>query len=243
MAGFFVALSVVLALVFVCALGCIICCGVYLQRKEVPDDWDWFDRSYVMENASSGQTAAEIEADSANARRQLVLNSINLKKVIMGSNRNNDENNRSNIESSVRDVLAKSVKNFRTWVGNESSSQGKSPPDSIEVFQGDDEGKSERKSDIIIENIKYRKSLSQMKTSFRNRLSSRGSSASSMELYTTKTCFICLERYKVGESIVWSTNKECCHSYHKDCMVRWLMDHDDCPLCRKDYLNIRPVMK
>jgi len=57
-------------------------------------------------------------------------------------------------------------------------------------------------------------------------------------LYTPATCFICLEKYKVGDKIYWSKNDKCSHSFHSTCMMRWLFDNDDCPLCRENYVNI-----
>lgn len=51
-------------------------------------------------------------------------------------------------------------------------------------------------------------------------------------------CGICLCEYEEGEEICWSSNIECTHLFHKDCIVEWLMRHDDCPCCRCDYLTI-----
>ena len=56
--------------------------------------------------------------------------------------------------------------------------------------------------------------------------------------YDDMICPICLETYKGGEEVCQSTNDECPHSFHLDCMMKWLIMHDNCPLCRADYLNI-----
>eukprot|EP00979_Chaetoceros_neogracilis_P014037 scaffold4371_cov230-Chaetoceros_neogracile.AAC.1 len=56
-------------------------------------------------------------------------------------------------------------------------------------------------------------------------------------LYSPKTCAICLEIYKVNDTICWSANEACHHAYHLDCMVGWLMENDECPLCRENYLE------
>ncbi len=56
-------------------------------------------------------------------------------------------------------------------------------------------------------------------------------------LYCPKKCAICLEPYKVGDEICWSKNEKCSHAFHLDCMSEWLMENDDCPLCRENYLN------
>jgi len=52
----------------------------------------------------------------------------------------------------------------------------------------------------------------------------------------THTCAICVDQYKEGDEVAWSMNKDCCHAYHGDCIVQWLMDNDDCPMCRSKYI-------
>ena len=37
------------------------------------------------------------------------------------------------------------------------------------------------------------------------------------------TCSICLERYKIGDTVCWSSNTVCCHVFHLHCIVHWLM--------------------
>lgn len=60
---------------------------------------------------------------------------------------------------------------------------------------------------------------------------------STNSLHDPKVCTICLEPYKENEEICWSKNEKCSHSFHLDCMTNWLMDHDDCPICRSEYLQ------
>ena len=57
-------------------------------------------------------------------------------------------------------------------------------------------------------------------------------------LYSPKVCPICCEEYKTGDDIAWSKNESCYHAYHVDCIMEWLMDHDDCPLCREKYIEL-----
>ena len=50
-------------------------------------------------------------------------------------------------------------------------------------------------------------------------------------------CPICLGEFEAGQEICSSKNLDCHHSFHLDCMLEWLMKHDECPLCRQDYLK------
>jgi len=55
-------------------------------------------------------------------------------------------------------------------------------------------------------------------------------------LYSPKSCPICCDDYAKGDDIAWSKNEQCCHAFHTDCIIEWLMNHDDCPICRSNYL-------
>ena len=59
---------------------------------------------------------------------------------------------------------------------------------------------------------------------------------STLTLYSPKICPICMESYHTGEEIAWSSNDECPHAFHLDCMMGWLMEHSNCPMCRAEYL-------
>ena len=47
-----------------------------------------------------------------------------------------------------------------------------------------------------------------------------------------------MDEYQIGDEICCSKNKDCTHVYHAECMIQWLMKHDECPLCRADYLKV-----
>ena len=56
------------------------------------------------------------------------------------------------------------------------------------------------------------------------------------------TCTICLNNYRVGDTIVWSTS--CSHVFHMSCMESWLMKYPGkphCPYCRGDFLSTRKL--
>jgi len=70
-------------------------------------------------------------------------------------------------------------------------------------------------------------------------------------------CSICLEPYVAGDIVARlktnhnttasgnpdETNEEsngCNHWFHEDCILEWLQNHDECPLCRKDMIHNDP---
>lgn len=48
-------------------------------------------------------------------------------------------------------------------------------------------------------------------------------------------CDICLLEYEVGDEVAWSPNMKCTHTYHKDCVLDWLVRKPSCPNCRHDF--------
>ena len=50
-------------------------------------------------------------------------------------------------------------------------------------------------------------------------------------------CPICLGEYKRGDEICSSQDRVCAHIFHRLCIIRWLLEHNDCPCCRRDLLK------
>ena len=59
----------------------------------------------------------------------------------------------------------------------------------------------------------------------------------SSSIYSPKECAICMSSYKHDDAICWSQNENCFHAYHLNCMVEWLVRHNECPMCRRNYLK------
>mmetsp|Transcript_2011 Transcript_2011/g.4622 ORF Transcript_2011/g.4622 Transcript_2011/m.4622 type:complete len:318 (-) Transcript_2011:1337-2290(-) len=62
-------------------------------------------------------------------------------------------------------------------------------------------------------------------------------------------CAICIESYKQGDNVIWSSNNDCIHCFHRECFVRAAstatvkLEKDDplclpCPVCRQTFLNL-----
>lgn len=59
-------------------------------------------------------------------------------------------------------------------------------------------------------------------------------------------CAICLMSYEVGEIVIWSSNKECIHAFHQECVVGWLVKmqpETPCPCCRAEFTDLERVRK
>lgn len=56
---------------------------------------------------------------------------------------------------------------------------------------------------------------------------------------TSSECAICLDSYKVKDTVVWSTNSSCPHVYHESCVAPWLIANKDscCPTCRQPFVS------
>ena len=55
--------------------------------------------------------------------------------------------------------------------------------------------------------------------------------------YTHRSCPICNELYQEGDEVCWSRNYDCAHAFHLDCKVIYLMNTDECLLCRNNFLK------
>lgn len=56
----------------------------------------------------------------------------------------------------------------------------------------------------------------------------------------SNSCVICLEEYREGDTITWSSNNNCCHAFHRDCLINYLVkvkeeDTYPCPCCRQNF--------
>lgn len=64
------------------------------------------------------------------------------------------------------------------------------------------------------------------------------------QAHVPNCCAICLGDYEVGDTVVWSSNQECPHAYHQECICDWLVKMQPatpCPLCRNEFTDLERV--
>mmetsp|Transcript_25114 Transcript_25114/g.54393 ORF Transcript_25114/g.54393 Transcript_25114/m.54393 type:complete len:376 (+) Transcript_25114:207-1334(+) len=53
------------------------------------------------------------------------------------------------------------------------------------------------------------------------------------------SCAICLDPYRVGDIVVWSSNENCRDVFHESCIISWLTKKRNarCPCCRQQFID------
>lgn len=65
----------------------------------------------------------------------------------------------------------------------------------------------------------------------------------SRDISDTLQCAICLSAFHEGTPVCSSIHSDCNHCYHKDCIIPWLLKHEDCPYCRGQYIDLDELMQ
>ena len=56
-----------------------------------------------------------------------------------------------------------------------------------------------------------------------------------------RECAVCLEAFCDNDEICTSNNPDCPHVFHRTCIHSWLMRQEECPCCRRPYLQFDPL--
>ncbi len=78
------------------------------------------------------------------------------------------------------------------------------------------------------------------------------------------SCAICLTEYEKCDRVCWSSNAECTHVFHEDCILQWLtssgkkrsmsqyftkhptdaklLENEFCPCCRQEFICVNPAL-
>jgi len=156
-------------------------------------------------------------------RRKLILRSIIIKKAV---------------SSECTDLQTCPSQNDveQGRVADPSDSKTSKLPDEVtKSIDSGDGAENKQKENILVDTIRsITLSVSEAIGNLSNGLSD--ASLPPMDEYSDKSCPICLEKYAAGEEICWSKNDKCVHVFHLECMLAWLIQNDNCPLCRENYL-------
>ena len=65
-----------------------------------------------------------------------------------------------------------------------------------------------------------------------------GTSPTPTTRLVSATCAICLVQYEPGCYVSWSSNSDCTHVFHRDCILMWLLKKEEplCPCCRQEFV-------
>lgn len=168
--------------------------------------------------------------DERDIRRQFILTNIIHKKFVTKSSQANDDteagtsqDNFQSVEIDEGEVIFPHEAIIRERLERIAS-----------MRLGDEEqggviATNDKKDDICIETLRSIRSEMNIQLDIEQSLGE--------SLYSPRSCPICCEDYVKGDDVAWSKNEDCCHAFHTDCIVPWLMDHDDCPMCRCVYVK------
>jgi hypothetical protein len=114
--------------------------------------------------------------------------------------------------------------------------------ESLNELDEESRGRME-KGNIYIDSTSMQSSLCNVTAdkslnSIRRCLNMTASSKQAESIYSPRSCPVCCEDYEKGDDIAWSRNEDCVHAFHFKCIVEWLVENDDCPMCRSDYLKV-----
>ena len=166
-------------------------------------------------------------------------------------NNNNDNNPNNNLNQTAQEDRRALVMNnviVQHWRNSPRNLQQDDEERTDEVIQStcNSPGRSslskwdDENGDLILGQMSTNNSIvSSLRSSitFLKHIGASTSIRKSTSMLNNDFCTICLEQYKENDQICRSRNRECLHNFHLDCMMNWLLRHDECPICRSVYLD------
>mmetsp|Transcript_8821 Transcript_8821/g.13339 ORF Transcript_8821/g.13339 Transcript_8821/m.13339 type:complete len:250 (-) Transcript_8821:2634-3383(-) len=218
-----IVLILIVTLIFVRFL----CCGNCSVGDNPPDD-----EFYVM--STNERISPEQQRRYLERRRTLIMKSIVQKKAIRRTDsaeitlpHESELSKRSTVDR-IEEGRNEESLNLDLSASDSSAQSDSDGGRQISPLDGSQQTESEmvQKEDIFV------------KSFHDHRSTHHGIDDSvSSSLYSPKECAICMSRYKHGDAICWSQNEKCFHAYHLSCMVEWLMKHNECPMCRRNFFR------
>mmetsp|Transcript_35910 Transcript_35910/g.38892 ORF Transcript_35910/g.38892 Transcript_35910/m.38892 type:complete len:258 (-) Transcript_35910:174-947(-) len=196
-------------------------------------------------------TTSEVNADTAERRRELVLGRLEYRKILPPSSRStteqksNDNKNKKNEDTAEIDL---EKGEGRTASSNKGKGKDKKKNDDKDIeaetkktIKNDDDDVPTSSTDTWLDSSV--RSFIGLGLSSINIFNIVGTSSRNEE---DNCCSICLEPYAVGDTVARlkkeqtdsNNDKDTCHHwFHEDCILQWLQHHDECPLCRKNMIT------
>lgn len=209
--------------------------GLWCSLRNIHRRQQHSGRGEPSERAATIQTVNDEEKQ--NDRRLKILTNIIHKKVLHSKSKNDNNHEEKDITVILpheKVLSSRALKNHKEDIDDDKSEDRSNDISSSTIIPipfSPPQSKNKDKRNLLKSNIFVESARSLLKA-----MDISESNISS--IYSPKTCPICIDNYKVDDEIAWSRNDDCYHAFHLECILGWLMEHDECPLCRGDYLCI-----
>ena len=150
-----------------------------------------------------------------------------------------NEQNNAIMEQALSDMLLRmSYMNGLRPRGNFVIQPNLSYEELLEMYGNGDENRRGASEEVInsypIEMVGRETDTVEFKKKMEEKTESSNPNETSDKKVDFGTCGICLEDYQYGE---WKKSLSCPHSFHRECIDRWLKQVASCPICKKEVVE------
>lgn len=219
----------------------VVCCTCFQLRRysrEYEEDQarlSRYRRTQIIRRARNTNRNNRRNSQEIEKRKKYIRENVMIKKVSpISDNDDKTKMKHSLVESNDADFDKKSVVSTDEESGKfeevdlSSDAATATSASNLEVEDNEDESNEKNRKESFFSNA-----IRSIRASIRASLTDCSASSSQTK---ENVCPICLDTYNDGDEMCLSKNEKCHHSFHYDCMVGWLIDHDDCPICRAKYI-------